>query len=838
MANDIKLETDDEYRASPSYWYNWKQAAVKAAKSHYDISTRAYNEYLLAENSAKGAADTIAVPPARFPLFWSSIKNLQPAYYARTPETVAKRMFDDDDQVARTGSIVIERLSKYLLSQYPIDAAMINATYDFLITDKATARVYFEDEREIYQEQVQVIQNELGELIDIATGEILPPEAEVVVGEDGFTMFATIEQERIVKVCTEILPVSFGDVIHTPNAANWCDVDAVGFRLWLDRGKFVKLFGADKLKYVSFGQQKESDQDEVTKNEDNANSQYNVTYGVEVWEIWDKLTKKVRYICGQTPSKFLKEIDDPYKLRDFFPCAPFIIGTKPPKSLYPTPMFKQLEPIIDQLHRLFTRITRMTSALRRRGIADKSMTDVIESLNNLDDFEIIGSSHFQQLVESKAKGADPIWYLPLTELSNALVEAQNLLASYKQLFFEISGVPDVVRGVTDYRETASAQQQKGQFYNVRSSWDQHLIQELARKLIEMQIDLALATMPDDMLITVCHLQGLEPEIQTTLPAAFEMLRNTEQRVIRIDIETDSLTFVQDQTKQEQKNLIVTTVMQGLTQVAQIAQSSPAFLKPAMQMLMMSLRGVDLGKAYEQSVESALDAFEEASNQPLPPPPPDYEGMKIQMQQQEMMQKAQLEANKMQLTQLEAQIKQAELQIKQFTAQADAARQDKEIALKAQEIEQDAIKLQTDAALKTQELQLQAGAIQSKMDIDQMNAELKAMESALNQQLETQKMQLEEMSHAMTMQEKLMEEKRLARDSEIQIAKTMLEQEKMQVELQKMLIDAARTVEQVTQDRAKAAAVEMPNRPKKREYTLLKTENGFIGESKDVESDDR
>lgn len=734
-------EKSTKTELTAGYWHNWLIASKSSAKQHFDIATRAWNEYLLADTSAKGASDTVVNPPARFPLFWSSIKNLQPAYYARTPETVAKRMFDSEDHIARVACVILERLSKYSMSQYPIDDAMIQAVYEFLIADKATARVYLEEVKEKFLEEIQVLQSASGEYIDPTTGEVVPPDAEISLLEDGVTFTAKLEREQLVKVCTDIIPLTFSDVLHTSSAQSWCDVKTIAFGMWLSKSEFIDKFGPELLNQVMFGKADQKS-DEVTKNENEAQAVQKVEDVIRIWEIWDKPSKKVFYMAENSSSDILKEMDDPYQLRDFFPCAPFIIGTKPPKSLYPTPMFKQLEPIIDQLHRLFTRITKMTSALRRRGIMDKSMEDVIDSINQLDDFEVIGSSHFQQLVESKAKGADPIWYLPLTELANALAEAQNLLASYKQLFFEISGVPDVVRGVTDAGETATSQQMKGDFYNVRSSWDQHLIQEMARKLIEMQCDLAIARMPEAMIIEVCHLQSLQQEDLPYVPEALQLLKNDKQRSIRIDIETDSLTYVQNSKKQEEKNLIVQTVMQGLTQVAQIGTSNPEFLRPAMQMLMMSLRGVDLGKAYEQSIESAVKALEDVSKQPPPPPPPDYEGMKVQVAQQKMQLEQQIETQKAQIEMAKFQMEQADQQLKQQKEQFDQYMRQQELGL------------------KTQEVQLKAQEVAEDRQLETIKVGLNKQLEDVYAQIERQKLEIEAYRVQMSEREKLMEERRL------------------------------------------------------------------------------
>ena len=818
-------------RSTAGYWLKWVAVAKDANKKHWSISQDAWNEFLKAAPDTQSSSQLKSPRPDRFPIFWSSIKNLQPAYYSRTPETVARRMFQNKDPIARTACLLLERVSKYNLQTYPIDPAMVHATLEFLITDKATARIYLEEEKAITTIQEPVIVNQqTGEYIGANTGEVL--DTTIIQQNPDGSFFTESTEERIVKVCPYVVQVAYNDIIHTPNAQFWEEVKEIGFRVFMSKHEFREEFGEEIYNVVCFGatnSTSENDLDATTNEDKGITKGDDISSGIEVWEIWDKEEKKVRWVSNSYREGILKETEDEYKLTNFFPCAPFIIGTKPPKSLYPTPMFEQVRPMVDQLHRIFTRICKMTTALRRRGIADKAMADVIASINELDDFEVFASSHYQDLVDKQAAGSEPIWYLPLGELSQALGEARELLQAYKELFYEITGVPDVVRGVSDYRETASAQQQKGQFYNVRSSWDQQMIQELARNLIEMQSDLTIARMPDDLFLKVAGAEFLDEEDKQYITQALALLRDNENRSIRIDIETDSLTWMQSQQKQADANLIVQTIMQGLTQVGQIGQTNPLFTKPALEMLLMSLRGVDAGKAYEEGIEQVSISLEQAAAQPEQAPP-DYEGMKMQLEQQKMQSNMEIEQQKMQLEINRAQIQQGELnvknldqQLKQYIAQSDAQRKDQELVLKSQELQQNGMKLQTDAEIKMQQLQIDASVANSKVDVDNMNTQLEGMNMQLNQQIEQQKMELSRIEHSLTMQEKLMEEKRLARDSEIQIAKTLLEQEKMQMELQKMMLDVSRP------------AIEAETKkPKKRVHKIVKTLDGFIGQSEDID----
>ncbi len=710
--------------STAAYWLRFVKAAKEAAKDHWDVSRRAWNEYLkkTPEISSASASQKQTQPPERVALFWASIKNLQPAYYARTPETVARRMFDSDDPIARTACLLAERLSKYLLSVYPIDTAMVSAVLDFLITDKATTRLFYEEE---YQENPVVKQ-----LYLTPKGYVdekgVPVKLEKPIQPDANGLyFAEDIEKTIIKVCPHIIPVSYYDIIHTPSAKTFQEIKEMGFKLWLNRHEFREMFGAEKTAAVSFNIKSDPDGKEPTgnKGKDGA-EQSKFNEGIEVWEIWDKRDKKVRWVTETYRDGFLKEIDDPYNLLNFFPCPEFVLGTKPPGSLYPTPMYKQLESVIDQIHRVFTRITKLTLALRRRGIADAALKDVIDSINALEETEIYLSSKYQQLVEEKMKGVDPIWYLPLQELVEALSEAQGLYESFKSMFFELSGVPDVVRGVTDAQETAAAQQEKSNFFNVRTCWDQHLIQKLARDTIEMQMDVALAKMPDALFFEVVGLDYLSEENKQYAADALKLLRSDRGRSIRIEIETDSLTFQGDQAKTAKREKLISDIMQGFASISGL--QNPNYIKPGFNLLMLAIRGIDLGKAYEEEIKMVAQQVIEASQQPppSPPPPPDHEAEKIQLQAQKQQMDAQLGFAKLETEKLK--------------------------------LSQDAWKVQMDNYFKEQAANFEASMQERLVMLDEREQEFKELMAGEYLQLDTYKVELDE-------KEKFLEEQRLALD---------------------------------------------------------------------------
>lgn len=654
----------------------------------------------------------------KMPLFWASIQNLTPAYYARTPETVARRRFEGDDPIGRTMCLIYEGLSKTRLAKYPLEPAMPEAVREFLLCDRGTARIYLEEEVEQVPVQIPVVMLETGEVVNAQTGE--PVEGEPIQDESGLMFVETIE-ERVVKVHTEILPVAYDEILHCNHAKYFQDIQRMAFKLCLSKEEVKRQFGKEWLAKLKTGTY-EMQSDEQSERQDKD------TY--EIYEVWDKPSNMVTYVSPAYKYEIIKQIEDPYQLETFFPVAPFIIGTKHYKYLFGVPMYVQLRDCLNQIHTLFSRMGKLIKGLKRRGIANAALSSLVNAIVNNDDTEIVVTDRYSELVESGQKLADLIYWVPVQELSSAVLECKELIADYKQYFFELSGVPDVVRGVTDAQETAASQQMKGNFYNVRTSWNQHQVQEQARWLAQAQCDLALNRLPDEEILRESGAEFFPEENKQFIPEALRMLKDKENRNIRLEIETDSLTLMANERKQAERAMLVETILTGLGRVQEIVTASPEMGKIAMDMLLYTIRGIDLGKEFEQEVQKTATQIREVmENPPEQEPAPDYEQMKLEVQQAKM--------------QMDGQLAQAKMQIEGQKAQTDTM-------LKMRELDQKEMNMMLEQQMGSFEQQLEAAYL-----------ELERQKEFFNQQIEAQRLQLDQFLGTLEEKEKLIEEARLA-----------------------------------------------------------------------------
>ena len=752
-------DRNGDERAQRAYWCKWKESAQKAAKTHWGRSRAAWSEYLMEEPEVRGAADLTFRYPRKFPIYWSSVKLLQPSYYSRTPVPVVKQTFDNRDSVARVAATLCDRLGRFMLSRTPYDEAMESVRDQFILTDKAAGRVYFEPEIEPTMDRIALQVGADGMSLVDQLGQ--PPQGDVLQDDSGY--YYERPGERLVTAQIHFSALDYDEVLHTPFARNWSEITEIAYRVVLSKTEAREKFG-DKIDTISFVQRKDTRKD----NRDDEAIDLPELY-VEVWEIWDKEKKQVLWYCDSYEEGMLRVEQDLYNLDGFFPQTEFVLGTKPAKSLYPTPWHTQVASTISQLHNIWNRLFRLINAVRRRAVADASIDALISAINDASELEVIAVQNFRDILEKNGIG-NLIQYIPVAELVAAIGELNSLITSFKEQFNEFTAIPDVVRGTsTNAMEGVGTQQLKGQFASVRFSNDQRKIQNAALNALELMIDLALKKLPVQVLTDVTGANFLPDADRPFVPAALNLLKQDRKRIIRIEIETDSTSYLNDQVNAAQRNETAQTVMNGLQQVGQIAQAQPEFAGVALQTLLFALRGLAQGKSFEGEVAQAVTALIQKVSQP-PQPPPDYEGQKLAIQQQEL--------------DLKGRVEMARFQLEQIKLSNDKLRLDMDQSLsitKYQLIDGPRLQLEyqkeknaTD--LRIQELQMQLTEATTTAQREQIKLEQKAVQDNFDRFAESQRLAIEQQFSMLSEREKMIEENRLRNEQTIEMLRLSLQQQ--------------------------------------------------------------
>ncbi|CAB4203016.1 hypothetical protein UFOVP1365_8 [uncultured Caudovirales phage] len=722
------------------YWFRWLRASKKAARQHWEESCKAWAEYenrqsLPASQGSRSETDVGRV----YPIYWASCKTMEPAYYSRIPKITTEKEFDINDDVANTMCLIIERLGKNLVSGSNFDHVFATTVQDYIHADKATTQIVYEAQFEKKLTTVNVTTQDGVTFID-DKGE--PVEDEIKQDPQTGAYFAEREQEVAIPETQKIYlsPCCYDEILHTPEAKIESEIKDKAYHFCMTQEEAEQRFlGEDgKPLPVMWKEGRAGGSDESGKSVDEIEDK-TLPLGryVEGWEIYCKKTKSVYWVSEQYKDGFLDKKEDPYGFRNFFPSPAFVIGSKPSKSLYPTPAFIHLLPTLKQLHSSYSKVFELIRGTRRRAIINGANPDLILALNSLESGEFISAKDLQNLLGPGGKLADLIFFVPVQEFVAAIGELVSLEATFDEHFSQWFGVPDILRGIGDPVETAAAQQIKQGAAHDRFKLAKKQIAQLARDSIEMMVDLALAVYDDNKIARICGYQYMKPEEQQMFPQALAALRNDEERVIRVDIETDSLAFIDQTMRQQQRNLVSQTITMGLREIANLSQTNPEFVPTAMRVLLASIDGMEGGKEFESEVKQAVQELMNKITAPQPevPPPPDYEAMKMEV-----------ESRKVAILEQEFQLKLQTIPIEHNFAQ--------------QKIELENKKQDLEYQIKDLNTQLKAVETTANSESKKSEQEIKAVKEAFSQQLESAYLKLEQVTSMLKIKEQYMEEDRL------------------------------------------------------------------------------
>ena len=115
----------------------------------------------------------------------------------------------------------------------------------------------------------------------------------------------------------------------------------------------------------------------------------------EVWEIWDKSRRKRVWIV-KGHDKPLRIDDDPYGLEEFFPLPAPLVAVADTQTLVPRPEYFEYRDQAEDLDEIVGRISRLTRALKRRGVYDQAVKE-LKRLATAGDNQFIPVENWQAL---------------------------------------------------------------------------------------------------------------------------------------------------------------------------------------------------------------------------------------------------------------------------------------------------------------------------------------------------------------------------------------------------------------------------------------------------------
>jgi tRNA-binding EMAP/Myf-like protein len=509
----------------------------------------------------------------RYNVFFANTETLAPLVYSRLPKPNITRRFKDEDDIAKITSEILERAVTYFLDITKADNVFAKARKDFLIVGRGLVRVYMED----------------GEIIEMEDGE-----------------------EVVDNTNKKIYPkkVKWKDFITDPTATDWTDLKWIAFRCYKTEDELIDLFGNN-------GKDIKLDSSLMTDVEPES---------AELWEIWDKVNNQVVWFSQE---KIIQVDEDPYEINGFFPMARPTGSDSDPSSILPIPLYRMYKSQAEELNTIDARIKSLVEQSKVCGVYNTiSEGQDIKNILNGEDGEYAPLSGI-----ATGNIKDMIFTKDINPIINAIAQLNDQKARVINNIREITGLSDIVRGVSIASETATAQRLKGDFaisriqplqkanetaikdtVEIMSEMiaENYSIEELLKitncRIVDLEsvasntrenqtrlLEEAISNLPENlqgkerveqvellkeqakkgfdktMKIAQDELKGFAIEIGQ-IPKVEKMLTNDKLRSFSIDIETDSTISVDQQQEKQDRIEFIGTITNFATQFFPLLQA--------------------------------------------------------------------------------------------------------------------------------------------------------------------------------------------------------------------------------------------------------------------------
>jgi hypothetical protein len=642
----VAEQTESSNRRDAGKWQRQLAVAEKEFRKFWERGRKVNKKYLAETDSTSLGGS--GQGGDQFNLFWSNVGVLKASLYANPPKPLVKREFDDyQDDEARVAAVMMERLLRqgFEKPESDMNVAFYATVEDRLLPGLGQIWLRYEPEIETYEVQPAVMDSKGREIKKAVS-------AEQIVNE---------------RVITDY--VYWEDFICSP-ARTWDEVWWVGRRVWMTKQEFESRFGKVHSKLVTW-----------TKKEPNKYGE-RVTpdsMGVEkteVFEIWCKTSKSVHWVSRSCEYE-LDTQGDPLELDGFFPCPKPLLATHTTSNFIPKADYLMVQSQYRRLDNLTYRIGMLEDAIQASGVYDKSNPELAQILSGNSN-KMIPVDNWAMFAEKGGMKGVVDWF-PLEMIVNALDKLRELKGEAKIELYELTGISDIMRGVTSPRETLGAQELKSQYSSVRLQYLQGEVAYFIQNGLRIKAEIISKHFQPETIMRNSLIE-LTPDAEYA-QAAVQILKDEWSRCYRIQVFADTLAIPDYNAERAGRTEFIGAAGQFISQIVPLVQMEPGAGPFLMQILQWGVAAFRSAQSIEGVFDKAITAMNEKLKQPAPPPPPDP-----------AMVKAEAEVKKAQA------MVQLEQQKTANAAQADAAKTQADIAAQQQKTQADvqAVAIKTNA----------------------------------------------------------------------------------------------------------------------------------------------
>lgn len=659
----------------------WK----KAREDYFDVAKRAEGLYSVDHKSGEIS------PGARLNIFWSIVNTLKPALYAQPPKPIISKRYQNRDAVAHIAAQVLERCTNFQMEMSGFDASVGRAIDDYLVAGQGTVWIRYEPKIGVEKERipVQEVQGQAMEGMPPAPPQYVTPDGAPVDPEslrqdaEGYYVDGP-ETETLLDEKAIIDYVHWSDLLFEP-ARTWAEVRKIARKVHVSKKEFKAKFGKEALD--NYGMWKQEKGESETEREVNRGK-------ICIYEVWDKDEDKVLWVADGYPN-ILKESEPYLKFDDFFPCPKPLWATLSSTGLIPRPdicFYQDQQETLNQLCTKTQDIARYLKVLSIGDAAEPALNNILTAPNG----SHIAIANYSRYAQSGGiKSAYEV--LSMAEQAAILQVLHTAIEQEKDQIYDITGIADIVRGVSSASETLGAQQIKSQYAQNRIASRQREVAKFCREVVSLIAQVIKNHFQQSTILKMSGTKG-DPDVEEFIVSAIDLLRKDADSDFKVEIEVDSTKFA-DIDAAKQSAIELTNSLGALfNALLPHTQTIPQLVPVISELTLFTTRQFEAGREVYGKLENALTEMLATVEE--------NKRREIEAQQAEQQQ-AQMEAEA-KARGAEGGGQDAEME-QQMKAQAQRAKDEAELALKLaklkaeEELERQKILLQDDRERKAEEL---------------------------------------------------------------------------------------------------------------------------------------
>lgn len=578
----------------------------------------------------------------KYNIFWSSVETLKPFLYFKQPKFYVERQNESNDPVEKLACRMLEKALEWDLSQFDFDSVIKYARNDFLISGMGVVW-------ELYKPQLTSVPDPEN------------PEKELQIKADEYVESVYLDPRYFLADVNQV--------------GVWEEITWVGRKIYLTREQTTEAFGDDKAALMNLDGDDEENRKEIC-----------------IYEIWDKVSKKVYWLSRMLPDKFLKVSDNQLKVQGFFPCPKPIFATLTNDSVIPVPDYCLIKEMLNELNGINSRMRLTMQALKVSGAYDNAFPELADILSK--DVTLVSVSDFAKLRECGGiRGI--VDFAPIEQYVAALEQLSLRRQEVINNIYSVTGVSDIMRGNSDSQETATAVVKKTNFGALRNQDRQNDMQRFIRDLLRIKAEIICEHFAPEKLAS--FLLPQEKANEQAVLQAINLLKTEKLRGMVFTVETDAVF------NREEESASVLSAVNTINEMIGVAMSTvsqqPLLLPLYKAMIEAVANTLPKARVFEGVLEQVFAAVSQEFNDPQQDQQMQQQALMQQQMQQQQMQQQQ------QILQMQQQYSSAMVTVEMQKNELKARELEMKEKLEQQRLELDKREMEADIRLKEQQIKL-------------------------------------------------------------------------------------------------------------------------------------